>query len=164
MTEIYQKIVIATDGSEKNLSAVIEGLMIARVTGAKLQIIYVIDTKALTTGVIEESYAGMYDSLREEGEQALEQAKELAGDLDVETSLLTGKPATEIARFVKEHGSRPPGNRDSGENRPWKTHSRERRRNNCPDVPLFRACGEEILKSRISDKSCDLRLLIGLLF
>jgi nucleotide-binding universal stress UspA family protein len=105
MTEIYQKIVIATDGSEKNLSAVIEGLMIARATGAKLQIIYVIDTKALTTGVIEESYAGMYDSLREEGDQALEQAKELAGDLDVETSLLTGKPATEIARFVKDHGA-----------------------------------------------------------
>jgi nucleotide-binding universal stress UspA family protein len=105
MTEIYQKIVIATDGSEKNLSAVIEGLMIARVTGAKPRIIYVIDTKALTTGVIEESYAGMYDSLREEGNQALEQAKELAGDLDVETYLLTGKPATEIARFVKEHGA-----------------------------------------------------------
>jgi nucleotide-binding universal stress UspA family protein len=105
MTEIYQKIVIATDGSEKNMSAVIEGLMIARVTGAELHIIYVIDTKALTTGVIEESYAGMYDSLREEGELALDQAKELAGDLDVETSLLTGKPATEIARFVKEHGT-----------------------------------------------------------
>jgi nucleotide-binding universal stress UspA family protein len=105
MTEIYQKIVIATDGSEKNMSAVIEGLMIARVTGAELHIIYVVDTKALTTGVIEESYAGMYDSLREEGEQALDQAKELAGDLDVETSLLTGKPATEIARFVKDHGT-----------------------------------------------------------
>jgi len=102
---IYQKIVIATDGSEKNLSAVIEGLMIARVSGAKLQIIYVIDTKPLTTGVIEESYAGMYDSLREEGEQALEQAKELAGDLDAETFLLTGKPANEVTRFVKEHGA-----------------------------------------------------------
>jgi nucleotide-binding universal stress UspA family protein len=105
LTGIYQKIVIATDGSEKNLSAVIEGLMIARVSGAKLQIIYVIDTKPLTTGVIEESYAGMYDSLREEGEQALEQAKELAGDLDAETFLLTGKPANEIARFVKEQGA-----------------------------------------------------------
>ena len=105
LTEIYQKIVIATDGSEKNLSAVIEGLMLARVSGAKLQVVYVIDTKALTTGVIEESYAGMYDSLREEGEQALEQVKELAGDLDVETFLLTGKPATEIIRFVKEQGA-----------------------------------------------------------
>jgi nucleotide-binding universal stress UspA family protein len=105
MTGIYQKIVIATDGSEKNMSAVIEGLMITRVSGAKLQIVYVIDTKPLTSGVIEESYAGMYDSLREEGEQALEQTKELAGDLDVETHLLTGKPATEITRFVKEHGA-----------------------------------------------------------
>jgi len=105
MTEIYQKIVIATDGSEKNLSAVIEGMMIARVSGAKLQIVYVIDTKPLYTGVIEESYAGMYDSLREEGELALEQAKELAGDIDVETSLLTGKPATEITQFVKEYGA-----------------------------------------------------------
>ncbi len=105
MTEIYQKIVIATDGSEKNLSAVIEGMMIARVSRAKLQIVYVIDTKPLYTGVIEESYAGMYDSLREEGELALEQAKELAGDIDVATSLLTGKPATEITRFVKEYGA-----------------------------------------------------------
>jgi nucleotide-binding universal stress UspA family protein len=105
MTGIYQKIVIATDGSEKNLSAVIESVMIARVSGAKLYIVYVIDTKPLTTGVIEESYAGMYDSLREEGEQALEQAKELAGDLDADTFLLTGKPAAEIIRFAKEQGA-----------------------------------------------------------
>jgi nucleotide-binding universal stress UspA family protein len=105
MTGIYQKIVIATDGSEKNLSAVIEGVMIARVSGAKLHVVYVIDTKPLTTGVIEESYAGMYDNLREEGEQALEQARDLAGDLDSETCLLTGKPANEITRFVKEQGA-----------------------------------------------------------
>ncbi|MEI6293230.1 MAG: universal stress protein [Methanomicrobiales archaeon] len=105
MTGIYQKIVIATDGSEKNLSAVIEGVMLARISGAKLYIVYVIDTKPLTTGVIEESYAGMYDSLREEGEQALEQAKDLAGDLGADTFLLTGKPANEITRFVKEQGS-----------------------------------------------------------
>jgi len=105
MTGIYQKIVIATDGSEKNLSAIIEGMMIARISGAKLEVIYVIDTKPLTTGVIEESYAGMYDSFREEGEQALEQVKELAGDLDMETFILTGRPATEIIRFVKEHGA-----------------------------------------------------------
>jgi nucleotide-binding universal stress UspA family protein len=103
LTAIYQKIVIATDGSEKNLSAVIEGVMLARISGAKLQVVYVIDTKPLTTGVIEESYAGMYDSFREEGEQALEQVKDLAGDLDVETFLLTGKPATEITRFAREH-------------------------------------------------------------
>lgn len=105
MTGIYQKIVIATDGSEKNLSAVIEGVMLARISGAKLHIVYVIDTKPLTTGVIEESYAGMYDSLREEGEQALEQVKDLAGDLDADTFLLTGKPANEITRFVKEQGT-----------------------------------------------------------
>ncbi len=105
MTGIYQKIVIATDGSEKNLSAVIEGLMIARVSRAKLEIVYVIDTKPLYTGVIEESYAGMYDTLREEGELALGQVRELAGDLEIETFLLTGKPATEIARFVKERGA-----------------------------------------------------------
>jgi nucleotide-binding universal stress UspA family protein len=103
LTAIYQKIVIATDGSEKNLSAVIEGVMLARISGAKLQVVYVIDTKPLTTGVIEESYAGMYDSFREEGEQALEQVKDLAGDLEVETFLLTGKPATEITRFAREH-------------------------------------------------------------
>jgi len=105
MTGIYEKIVIATDGSEKNMSAVIEGLMIARVSGAKLQVVYVIDTKPLTSGVIEESYAGMYDLLQKDGEQALLNVKELAGDLDVETVLISGKPATEITRFVKEHGT-----------------------------------------------------------
>jgi len=78
-------------------------LMIARISGAKLQVVYVIDTKPLTTGVIEESYAGMYDSFQKEGEQALEQVKELSGDLDAETFLLTGNPATEITRFAREH-------------------------------------------------------------
>ena len=105
MTGIYENIVIATDGSEKNMSAVIEGLMIARVSGAKLQVVYVIDTKPLTSGVIEESYAGMYGLLQKDGEQALLNVKELAGDLDVETVLISGKPATEITRFVKEHGT-----------------------------------------------------------
>ena len=102
MAEIYQKILTATDGSEKNLSAVIEGVMLARACGAKLLVAYVIDTKPLYSGVIEESYASMYESLKNDGDQALTYAREIAGDLVTETFLLTGKPANEIIKLATE--------------------------------------------------------------
>ena len=103
MTGMYQNILIATDGSEKNISAVIEGLMIARLTGAHVKAIFVIDTKPLYSGVGEESYGDIYDSFEKDGRQALQSIRELAGDLTIETFLLSGKPASEIVRFAKEH-------------------------------------------------------------
>ena len=103
MTGMYQNILIATDGSEKNISAVIEGLMIARLTGANVKAIFVIDTKPLYSGVGEESYADIYESYESDGKNALQSVKELAGDVKTEAYLLSGKPATEIVRFAKEH-------------------------------------------------------------
>jgi nucleotide-binding universal stress UspA family protein len=103
MTGIYQNIVITTDGSEKNTSAVIEGLMIARLTGANVKVIFVIDMKPLYSGVAEESYGNIYESYEKDGKEALQSIKELAGDLKIKTFLLTGKPANEIIRFAKEH-------------------------------------------------------------
>jgi nucleotide-binding universal stress UspA family protein len=103
MTGIYQNIVITTDGSEKNISAVIEGLMIARLTEANVKAIFVIDMKPLYSGVAEESYGDIYESYEKDGKDALQNIKELAGDLKIETFLLTGKPANEIIRFAKEH-------------------------------------------------------------
>jgi nucleotide-binding universal stress UspA family protein len=103
MTGIYQNIVITTDGSEKNISAVIEGLMIARLTGANVKVIFVIDMKPLYSGVAEESYGDIYESYEKDGKEALQNIKELAGDLKIETFLLTGKPANEIIRFAKEN-------------------------------------------------------------
>jgi nucleotide-binding universal stress UspA family protein len=103
MTGIYQNIVITTDGSEKNISAVIEGLMIARLTESNVKVIFVIDMKPLYSGVAEESYGDIYESNEKDGKDALQNIKELAGDLKIETFLLTGKPANEIIRFAKEH-------------------------------------------------------------
>jgi len=103
MTGIYQNIVITTDGSEKNISAVIEGLMIARLTGACVKVIFVIDMKPLYSGVAEESYGDIYDSYEKDGKDALQNIRDLAGDLKIETYLLSGKPATEIVRFAKEN-------------------------------------------------------------
>ncbi len=103
MTGIYQNILITTDGSEKNISAVIEGLMIARLTGACVKVIFVIDMKTLYSGVAEESYGDIYESYEKDGREALQSIRDLAGDLKIETYLLCGKPAAEIVRFAKEN-------------------------------------------------------------
>src|SRR5271157_711411 len=102
--EIYQRLLIATDGSEKNISAVIEGLMIARATGAHLYAVYVMDSKPLYSEATDMSHAGIYESFSKEGEEALNYIRELAGDLEVETQLLTGNPSLQIIRFAKEKG------------------------------------------------------------
>ena len=103
MTEdaLFKKILIATDGSEKNRSALDEGLRIARACGSTVYAVYVIDMSAFSSTSGEIPMGDTYRMLEEEGRQAMSRVQALAGDVSVEMSVLEGRPATEIVELAK---------------------------------------------------------------
>jgi len=100
MTNIFNKILIATDGSVKNQLAVKKGLDLAREFGSIIYVIYVIDDTQFTsaqTGVFMDE---LYMKLKDEAEKAVEQVKQIANGVKVETLILSGKPAHVITEFA----------------------------------------------------------------
>lgn len=103
MTELFNRILIATDGSKYSLGAAVEGIEIARVHGSKVFVLYVIDMRALITVNSMPVPENMYLLLQEEGKRAVSQIKEMAGDLPVETFVLSGYPGSTIIEFAKDN-------------------------------------------------------------
>jgi nucleotide-binding universal stress UspA family protein len=104
MTKLFEKVLIATDGSERNRPAVQEGLEIALACGSAVSAVYVIDEAPLTSAQAEVLTADVYRELRDEGERALEQVRRMAGGVKVETLLLSGRPAQVITGFAAKNG------------------------------------------------------------
>jgi nucleotide-binding universal stress UspA family protein len=100
MTKLFERILVATDGSQKNQPAVRKGLEIARECGSPIYAIYVIDDTPLTSAQAEVSMADVYMQLKDEGERAVEQVKRTAGGVTVETRILSGRPARVITEFA----------------------------------------------------------------
>lgn len=104
MTEntLFNKILIATDGSDKNRSALDEGMRIARACGSTVYAVYVIDMRAFSSTSGEIPLGDTYRMLEDEGRQALSRVQALAGDIKVEMSVLEGRPATEIVKLASD--------------------------------------------------------------
>jgi nucleotide-binding universal stress UspA family protein len=100
MTKLFERILIATDGSEKNQPAVRKGLEIARTCGSALYAIYVIDETPLTSAQTEVLTADVYRQLEDEGEKAVLQVKRMADGVTVEALVLSGRPAHVITDFA----------------------------------------------------------------
>ena len=93
-------ILIATDGSEKNRTALEEGIKAARLCGATLYAVYVIDTGTFSTMSGDIPLGDTYRVFQAEAEQAFARIRSLAGDLKVETAILEGRPAPEVVKFA----------------------------------------------------------------
>jgi nucleotide-binding universal stress UspA family protein len=101
MTEHFlSSILIATDGSEKNRAALEEGIKVARLCGATLYAVYVIDTGTFSTMSGDIPLGDTYRVFQAEAEQAFARMRSLAGDLKVETAILEGRPAAEVVKFA----------------------------------------------------------------
>jgi nucleotide-binding universal stress UspA family protein len=100
MTKLFERILIATDGSERNQPAVRKGLEIARTCGSALYAIYVIDETPLTSAQTEVLTADVYRQLEDEGEKAVLQVKRMADGVTVEALVLSGRPAHVITDFA----------------------------------------------------------------
>jgi nucleotide-binding universal stress UspA family protein len=99
---LFEKVLIAVDGSEKNRAVIEEGVRIMRVCNARGYAVYVSDTGTLSSGAEEVPLVETYEILKEEAEKAFEWVKSFSGDTEPETVLLEGRPASEIVKFAVE--------------------------------------------------------------
>jgi len=104
-SKLYEKILIATDGSEYTKNAVDYGIDLAKNTGAKLFTIYVVDTAAFASIPMDAAWESMYGLLKQEGDEAIKYVAERAGTegLEVEGNLIEGHPADEIIKYSEKN-------------------------------------------------------------
>lgn len=104
-SELYRRILIATDGSEPNKKAVSYGVELARLSGAKVNVAYVVDTAAFASVPMDAGWEMMYELLQKEGNEAIQQIVDdaKASGIDIEGSLLEGHPSHEIIEFAQNN-------------------------------------------------------------
>ncbi|AYK14853.1 MAG: universal stress protein [Methanosarcina flavescens] len=107
VSEFYRNIVIATDGSENNQRAVSYGIEIAKLSGATVHALYVVDTTSFSSIPMDAGWEAMYEALRREGEKAIYEVKkrgEVSG-VEVREVLLEGHPSNEITDFAENNNA-----------------------------------------------------------
>jgi nucleotide-binding universal stress UspA family protein len=103
--EFYRNIVIATDGSENTTKAISYGIEIAKLSGATVHALYVVDTSSFSTIPMDAGWEEMYEILRKEGGRAIYEVKERgeAAGVEVREVLWEGHPSTEIINFAENN-------------------------------------------------------------
>ncbi len=103
-----KKIMIATDGSEPGRQAAEVGINLAKLAGAEVTAVYVVDMARLTQLPGYITVPGIKDSLLElmdeEGEKATTEIEEMAKEAGVicHKQVAGGDPAEELIRLSKE--------------------------------------------------------------
>jgi nucleotide-binding universal stress UspA family protein len=101
---MYDDILLPTDGSAGMGTVIQHAVDLADVHDATLHALYVVDTASLTDVPMEASMEGVSQALTQEGETALEQVDRLAtDDVAVETNIVEGSPARDIATYATEN-------------------------------------------------------------
>jgi nucleotide-binding universal stress UspA family protein len=103
-TPLFEKILIATDGSERNKTAVEEALEIGQVCGSTVYAVYVLDLGALESASADVVMRDTWSVIQREADAALARIRPMAEGGKLETEILEGKPAVEIVRFATEKG------------------------------------------------------------
>lgn len=98
---MYSRILVPTDGSAGMARVVGHAADLARVHGAQLHLLYVVNTASFANLPMETSWEGVSDMLREEGEAALDQAERAAGDVPTARAMVEGTPSREITRYAE---------------------------------------------------------------
>jgi nucleotide-binding universal stress UspA family protein len=104
-SEFYRNIVIATDGSENSDRAVSYGIEIAKMSGATLHALYVVDTSSFSSIPMDAGWEAMYEILKNEGKKAVSYVKEAgeAAGVEVKEILEEGHPSNEIIDFAENN-------------------------------------------------------------
>ncbi|HII92990.1 MAG TPA: universal stress protein [Methanosarcina sp.] len=110
LNNTYQVILIATDGSKCSQHAVLHGMELAKLMGAKVYALYVLDKNAYAPPTLETPiYLGskwdvMEETLRQEGDNAIQYANNVAQSkgIDFEGVVIEGNPANVILEFAEQ--------------------------------------------------------------
>jgi len=104
-SDLYRNIVIATDGSENTRRAISYGIEIAKLSGATVHALHVVNTQS----TISESWTAgkeeIYKIMRGDGEKVVSKLKQIGEDSGVEVRevLLDGHPSDEIINFAENN-------------------------------------------------------------
>ena len=101
---LFEKILIATDGSERNGAAVEEALKIGRLYGSTVYAVYVMDLSAFESASADVALRDTWVVIQREADTSLARVRSMAYGVHLETVILEGKPAAEIVRFAAENG------------------------------------------------------------
>lgn len=106
-SNIYRKIMVATDGSEPVKKAVDTAVEIAKLSGAKLYAVYVVASGGYTVGHPRDIgwERAMKEHLSAEGKEATAYVENVgnAAAVEVESIFLEGSPANEIVDFAEKN-------------------------------------------------------------
>ena len=93
-----KRIIIPVDNTEDSKDAVKKGAQLAKLLGVKAKIITVNDTHQFMSSVILE------EKLKEETNKFLDTYKKIGEEfgIEIDTQLITGRPADEIVKFAHE--------------------------------------------------------------
>ena len=100
---MYDRILVATDGSPTADRAATHAVTLARQSGADLHAVYVIETRTAYDNAIVDPET-VRQNFRTEGEAALAAVEDRAGpELAVTTVIREGVPHEELLAYVDEH-------------------------------------------------------------
>lgn len=108
---MFDKILIATDGSKHSEKAAEEALEMARLTGGKVTALYVADVSNyfapidVSYNVADEAIVGMRSLVLKDGETAVKRVESMAKvtGIPFEGKIIEGNPADDIMRFAEEN-------------------------------------------------------------
>jgi len=99
-----RKILIATDGSEYTKEAVTTGLKLAKVLGAEVTALYVIDQTSFVTFPVDSSIVSVYPQLENEGKRAVEEVKKEGEGMGIKVTpvVVEGSPTRKIVEIAAD--------------------------------------------------------------
>ncbi len=101
----FDKILVPTDGSEYTKAAAKKALELAKLSGGKVTALYVMDKTIFTNVPMDTAVVNVYNTLKTEGNSALEYVKNLGKEYDVEVDmeLVEGVPIKVILEMSKDY-------------------------------------------------------------
>lgn len=102
---LYKNIVIATDGSENSGKAISCGIKIAKLSGATVYAIHVVDTPSAVSEIWTAGKDLIHEMMIRDGKKILSETRKIIEDSGVEVKdvLLNGHPGEEIIRFAENN-------------------------------------------------------------
>jgi nucleotide-binding universal stress UspA family protein len=102
--EGIRRILIATDGSEYTKEAVSQGLQLAKVLGAEVTALYVIDQTSFVSFPMDSSIVSVYSLLENEGKRAVEDVQKEGEQLGVKVTptVVEGSPTRKIVEIAAD--------------------------------------------------------------
>jgi nucleotide-binding universal stress UspA family protein len=99
-----RKILIATDGSEYTKEAVSTGLHLAKILGAEVTALYVIDQTSFVSFPIDSSIVSVYSLLENEGKRAVDEVRKEGEGQGVKVTpvVVEGSPTRKIVEVAAD--------------------------------------------------------------